>query len=72
MLMLLVFHGWALELFGELTRPALYGAMLATWAIMLVWSPAWLARYRSGPLEWAWRCLTYARFVPLRRGGATG
>jgi uncharacterized protein len=71
-LMLFVFHGWALGLFGELTRPALYGVMLATWAIMLVWSPAWLARYRFGPLEWVWRCLTYARIFPIRREGAAG
>ena len=71
-LMLFVFQGWALGLFGELTRPALYGVVLATWAIILVWSPAWLARYRFGPLEWLWRCLTYARIIPLRRGGARG
>ncbi|WP_236672320.1 DUF418 domain-containing protein [Croceicoccus sp. YJ47] len=66
-LMLFVFHGWALGLFGELTRPALYGVVVLTWAIMLAWSPAWLARYCFGPLEWVWRCLTYARIVPIRR-----
>ena len=71
-LMLFVFHGWALGLFGELTRPALYGVMLATWAIMLVWSPAWLARYRFGPLEWLWRCLTYMRIFPIRRERESG
>jgi len=66
-LMLFVFHGWALGLYGELTRPALYGVVLVTWAIMLIWSPAWLARYRFGPLEWLWRCLTYMRIFPIRR-----
>ena len=71
-LMLFVFHGWALGLFGELTRPALYGVMLATWAIMLIWSPAWLARYRFGPLEWLWRCLTYMRIFPIRRESESG
>ena len=71
-LMLFVFHGWALGLFGELTRPALYGVMLATWAIMLIWSPAWLARYRFGPLEWLWRCLTYMRIFPIRRERESG
>ena len=30
-------------------------------------SAAWLARYRFGPLEWLWRCMTYARPQPLRR-----
>ena len=71
-LMLFVFHGWALGLFGELTRPALYGVVLATWAIMLIWSRAWLARFRFGPLEWVWRCLTYARIVPIRRAADPG
>ncbi|SDQ70293.1 DUF418 domain-containing protein [Quadrisphaera sp. DSM 44207] len=30
----------------------------------------WLARFRHGPLEWAWRCATWWRVVPLRRGAA--
>ncbi len=32
-------------------------------------SGAWLTRYRFGPLEWLWRCMTYARLQPLRRAG---
>ena len=36
-------------------------------AVMLAWSKPWLARYRYGPLEWLWRCLTYGRLFPLRR-----
>jgi uncharacterized protein len=31
-------------------------------------SRAWLARFRYGPTEWLWRCVTYARVQPLRRG----
>ncbi|QYU67287.1 DUF418 domain-containing protein [Leptolyngbya sp. 15MV] len=65
--MLFVFHGWGLGLFGELTRPALYGVVLAAWVVMLTWSQPWLARFRFGPLEWLWRCLTYGRWVPMRR-----
>lgn len=65
--MLLVFHGWAGGLFGELGRTELYGVMLATWALMLLWSKPWLERYRYGPLEWLWRCLTYGRVFALRR-----
>ncbi|MHA6334490.1 DUF418 domain-containing protein [Qipengyuania sp. CAU 1752] len=66
-LMLFVFHGWALGLFGELNRPALYGVVLVSWAIMLAWSKPWLERYRFGPFEWLWRCLTYGKVFPLRR-----
>jgi uncharacterized protein len=33
---------------------------------MLAWPKWWLARFRYGPLEWLWRCLTYRRLVPMR------
>ncbi|MBO6945325.1 MAG: DUF418 domain-containing protein [Altererythrobacter sp.] len=66
-LMLFVFHGWALGLFGELNRPQLYLVVLTAWVIMLSWSKPWLERYRYGPLEWLWRCLTYGKLFPLKR-----
>lgn len=67
MMMVLVFHGWALGLYGELGRSALYLVVLAAWIVMLAWSKPWLERFRYGPLEWLWRCLTYGRLFPLRR-----
>jgi len=66
-LMIAVFHGWGLGLFGELARPGLYLVMLGAWAVMLAWSKPWLERYRYGPLEWLWRCATYRRIFPLSR-----
>jgi uncharacterized membrane protein YeiB len=33
-------------------------------------SRAWLARFRYGPLEWAWRSVTWWERVPLRRNPA--
>ena len=71
-LMLFVFHGFALGLYGELTRPQLYIVMLVAWAIMLAWSKAWLSVYRYGPLEWLWRCLTYGKLFPIRRTREAG
>lgn len=65
--MLLVFHGFAGGLFGELDRPQLYIVVAATWVGMLLWSKPWLERFRFGPLEWLWRCLTYGKAFPLRR-----
>ncbi len=66
-LMMFVFHGWALGLFGALNRPQLYIVVVLTCAVMLAWSKPWLDRYRYGPLEWLWRCLTYRTLFPLRR-----
>ncbi|MGX7896642.1 DUF418 domain-containing protein [Tsuneonella sp. HG222] len=65
--LMFVFHGWALGLMGRLHRPELLAIVLLVWAVMLLWSPAWLARYRYGPLEWLWRCLTYRKLFPNRR-----
>jgi uncharacterized protein len=61
------FFGWGLGFFGALTRPWLVVFVLSVWALQLAWSPWWLARYRYGPAEWAWRSLTYMRRQPLRR-----
>lgn len=66
-IMLFVFSGWALGLYGTLHRVELFGVVLLTWAAMLLWSKPWLAHFRYGPLEWLWRCLTYMRVFPLRR-----
>jgi len=66
-LMMAVFQGWGLGLFGELNRPLLYLVTFLTWALMLAWSKPWLERYRYGPLEWLWRCLTYRQMFPLRK-----
>lgn len=66
-LALVVFSGWGLGLFGKLGRLELYALVPLFWAAMLAWPGLWLTRFRYGPLEWLWRCLTYGRAVPLRR-----
>jgi len=65
--MMVVFHGWGLGLFGDLNRPQLYIVVVCAWVVMLAWSKPWLDRFRYGPLEWLWRCLTYRRVFALRK-----
>lgn len=67
LVMTFLFDGWGFGLFGRIERIWLYPIVLAVWAVMLVWSPAWLARYRYGPLEWAWRSLARGQIQPMRR-----
>jgi len=38
------------------------GIFIAGWTM----SSWWLARFRFGPAEWLWRCITYAQVQPLR------
>jgi uncharacterized protein len=65
--MALIFQGWGLGLFDRFNRFEQWGFLLLGCVLMLVWSKPWLARFRFGPLEWVWRCLTYSRLFPLRR-----
>jgi uncharacterized membrane protein YeiB len=44
---------------------ALLGACILV--VQAIWSPLWLRRFGYGPLEWAWRTVTYWRRIPLRR-----
>jgi uncharacterized protein len=63
---LFVVVGNALDLDGS----AKWGtAALLGVGILLVqagWSALWLSRFRYGPLEWVWRCVTYWRPMPIR------
>ncbi|MEM9531919.1 MAG: DUF418 domain-containing protein [Pseudomonadota bacterium] len=63
----LLFYGHGLGWFGHTERWQQLLVVLSVWALALVASPWWLARFRFGPLEWLWRSLTYAKWQPLNR-----
>lgn len=68
LIMTFIFVGFpGLGLFGEVDRAGQALIVLAVWALQLVWSPLWLSTYRFGPMEWAWRSLTYGQAQPWRR-----
>lgn len=71
-----IFYGHGLGLFGRTERWHDLLIVVAIWALQLVVSPWWLARFRFGPMEWLWRSLTYWRRQPLARArrvrGTTG
>ncbi|MFN2098702.1 DUF418 domain-containing protein [Altererythrobacter sp. MF3-039] len=67
LLMALIFQGWGFGWFGRFDRLELFGFVILGWMLMLAWSKPWLARFRYGPLEWLWRCLTYWKLFPIRR-----
>jgi uncharacterized protein len=63
-----IFYGHGLGLFGQVERTGQIGIVFAVWAFQLAVSPIWLRHFRFGPLEWLWRCLTYGRVQPIRKG----
>lgn len=64
----LVFYGApGLGLIGAFSRIEQLQLVLWTWLGILVLAPLWLAVFAFGPVEWAWRSLTYQRLQPFLR-----
>jgi len=63
----LLFYSWGLGLYGTLSRSGAFALAFVPIALMLVWSPLWLARFRQGPFEWLWRGIARGRFGPILR-----
>ncbi len=66
----LVFCGFGLGLYGQLSRFEQLGVVVAVWAFILLWSKPWLARFHYGPFEWAWRSLVKWSPQPFVRRAA--
>lgn len=62
-----VFYGHGLGLFGRADRVEQLLVVLAVWAVLLTVAPAWLRRFRMGPVEWLWRWGVKGEQPALRR-----
>jgi uncharacterized protein len=67
----LLFYGYGLGLMGKLGSAAQMALALALFALQILFSHLWLARFRFGPAEWLWRSLTYGKAQPMRRSPKT-
>lgn len=63
----LLFYGYGLGLWGGVPRSVQVLGVVLVFALQLLASRWWLARFRYGPLEWAWRAFTYWQRPPMRR-----
>ncbi|MBB3983542.1 uncharacterized protein GGR44_003233 [Sphingobium fontiphilum] len=66
LLMTAIFYGWGIGLFARVGLAQQMIFVLAGWALILLWSPLWAARFRIGPAEWIWRCLASRKLQKLR------
>lgn len=66
----LVFYGYGLGYFEQLPRAWQVPFVFALFALQVVFSRWWLARYRYGPAEWVWRAVTYLRVPAMRVSAA--
>ena len=62
-----VFYGFGFGLYGRLERHQLYSVVAGIWLFQLITSVLWLRWFRFGPLEWAWRSITYGQRPPMAR-----
>ena len=62
-----LFYGHGFGLYGRVSRAGQFAIVLGIWALQLVLSNWWFQVFRMGPLEAAWRSLTYWKPQPLRR-----
>ena len=60
------FFGYGLGHYGTQSRSELMVVVLVVTAIQVGFSGLWSRWFRIGPLEWAWRSLTYWRLQALR------
>src|SRR3546814_544934 len=67
LVMTILFYGYGFGLYGTMGRAEVWLVVTAMWAVMLLWSRAWLDRYRYGPFEWLWRTLARGQVRPMRR-----
>ena len=42
-----------------MSRTGVWLFIVCVWGVQILWSKAWLTRFRFGPIEWVWRCATY-------------
>ena len=56
-----LFYSYGFGLFGKVGPAGGFLISLAIFAVQVVYSRWWMARFRFGPLEWLWRAITYGR-----------
>jgi uncharacterized protein len=61
-----IFYHYGLGFFEQLPRAWQVPFVLVLYALQVVFSHWWLARFRFGPAEWLWRSLTYLKPQPMR------
>lgn len=63
----LLFYGYGASLFGRLSPAEAAGLGVAVYGLQVVASVAWFKRFRFGPVEWAWRSVTYGAPQPMAK-----
>lgn len=63
-----IFDGWACAQWSQWRFTEFTTLVVCVWVAQLILSPFWLRFFQFGPIEWAWRSLTYWKIQSMRRG----
>ena len=59
-------YGWGLGLALKLNGYEALGVGVILYLSQIVFSGIWLRRFKYGPLEWIWRCITYWKLISIK------
>lgn len=71
-IMITIFYGVGFGYMGTVGPPTIFAIVAAIFIFQIIASKLWLSVFRFGPLEWVWRCATYAKLMPIRRSPTVG
>ena len=63
----IIFYGFGLGLFGEVDRIGQLIVVFFIWWSLLVGCQWWMQKYKYGPVEWVWRCLTNLNIYQFKK-----
>ncbi|NNF18588.1 MAG: DUF418 domain-containing protein [Flavobacteriaceae bacterium] len=64
---LFLFSSLGLSLYETFSPSQSLLIAMGVFCFQVLYSKLWLSYFKYGPLEWAWRCLTYKKYIPLRK-----
>jgi len=62
-----IFYGYGLGFFGHISRIGQLFITLFIWMILISFTIFWKRRFKYGPLEWIWRCLTNFKLFSISK-----
>ncbi len=61
-----LFYQYGFKLFDRVSPAAGFLLAVLIYALQVLLSNLWFRRFRYGPAEWAWRSLTYGKWIRMR------